>query len=217
MEMADVAPTARIVNLSRTGLLIEVRLFLGYRSARRRLVGEHAGVKRCGNCTACCGPAALALPEFVAPFERCGHARPKRCGIHKSRPQECRDFACLWTELAQLPTSARPDRAGFFVQRHNRESDVVEVTVFELPKGAVEGELLSLLHFLLDVAFENRLVTRFRVTFRPSGMPGDDPEQRLAVFDRPLSDLRQRVDEGIGSRGIARDMLRAFRETIERV
>lgn len=66
--------------------------------------------KQCGECSLCCkllGIAALDKPQG----QWCTHcAAPKGCSIYERRPQECRDFACLWLENLALGPEWQPAR-----------------------------------------------------------------------------------------------------------
>jgi hypothetical protein len=65
-------------------------------------------LKQCGDCSLCCkllGIAALDKPQG----QWCSHcAAPKGCTIYDTRPQECRDFACLWLENRRLGPEWQP-------------------------------------------------------------------------------------------------------------
>jgi len=69
--------------------------------------------RECGGCTMCCrvmGIGALDKPEGVW----CPHCEPGRaCRIYDTRPQECRDFYCLWLKDEKLDARWKPDVAKF--------------------------------------------------------------------------------------------------------
>ncbi|MCA8925643.1 MAG: hypothetical protein KDD82_27790 [Planctomycetes bacterium] len=64
----------------------------------------------CGPCQACCG--VEAIPSLDKPdWTRCPHQCAVGCGIHAERPEECREFDCLWLE-GHGPEGDRPDLSG---------------------------------------------------------------------------------------------------------
>ena len=71
--------------------------------------------KPCGECGLCC--KVMATEELDKPDgEWCPHfGKGRGCTIHASRPQSCRDYACIWTVATALDDSWRPDRAGFVI------------------------------------------------------------------------------------------------------
>lgn len=64
----------------------------------------------------CC--KLLDIPALEKPANRwCRHCAPGRgCTIYDSRPQPCRDFACVWLESQResnpLPPELKPDQCG---------------------------------------------------------------------------------------------------------
>ena len=64
------------------------------RVERLRAKGAMEG-RACGECTVCC--TVMAVPELHKPNRRaCDHVCDEGCAIHAERPQDCRDFHCLW-------------------------------------------------------------------------------------------------------------------------
>lgn len=69
---------------------------------------------RCGTCTLCC--KLLDIPALKKPqYEWCEHCKVgEGCTIYETRPEPCRDFACVWlesqTQKNPLPAELRPDR-----------------------------------------------------------------------------------------------------------
>lgn len=82
--------------------------------------------RTCGACRACCtvlGEPSLGLDAY----EQCPHEVPegwilidsihqggRGCARYSKRPQECRDYRCLWKQ-GLLAESERPDRIGIVV------------------------------------------------------------------------------------------------------
>lgn len=71
--------------------------------------------RECGTCTLCC--KVLLIRELAKPMGRwCAHCNPGRgCAIHAARPQECRDFFCLWMVDPRLGPEWKPEKAKFVV------------------------------------------------------------------------------------------------------
>lgn len=70
----------------------------------------------CGECTVCC--TVMGIEELrKPPGVPCKHLEPgKGCSIYGFRPQECRDFECLWLQTQAMPEplskKMRPDKCG---------------------------------------------------------------------------------------------------------
>jgi hypothetical protein len=67
--------------------------------------------KSCDECTLCC--KVMAIETLAKPAGAwCRHCKPGQgCLIHPERPDECRDFACLWLTDARLGPEWKPSRA----------------------------------------------------------------------------------------------------------
>jgi hypothetical protein len=52
--------------------------------------------RRCGDCTLCC--KVMAVEALDKPAGRwCSHCKPGRgCLTYETRPEECRNYSCLW-------------------------------------------------------------------------------------------------------------------------
>ncbi len=66
--------------------------------------------RECGNCTLCC--KVYDIHEIRKPEGRwCQHCTPGRgCRIHEDRPDQCREFFCLWLTDADIPLDWKPER-----------------------------------------------------------------------------------------------------------
>lgn len=66
--------------------------------------------RECGSCTLCCrviGVNVLNKPANIW----CEHCDPRSgCQIYEGRPDECRDFMCVWLTDERLGNWARPDK-----------------------------------------------------------------------------------------------------------
>jgi hypothetical protein len=142
--------------------------------------------KKCGNCTACCGPAGIFVPGTFDEWTRCSHAKGKRCGIYNDRPSECRAFQCIWSLIKSWPPELRPDRCGFLVALKDLPGEKVGYamtsTVIETEAGANVRRLAEALALMVKIAQQGK-TTRFRVRFS-----GQDQEPGAGI-DAPLAGL----------------------------
>jgi hypothetical protein len=89
-------------------------------------VGVRTEPKACGDCTVCCTVLGIG-PNGKAPGVTCSYARPGQgCGVHPTRPDNCRAYQCIWTWADPLDITWRPDVAGFLL---NPRPDPREVEV----------------------------------------------------------------------------------------
>lgn len=71
--------------------------------------------RECGECTACC--TWLIGDAFAWDFgagKSCKFLECNGCGVHKGRPESCRDYQCAWTQHL-LPEEMRPDKCDVLV------------------------------------------------------------------------------------------------------
>jgi hypothetical protein len=73
--------------------------------------------RSCGDCNLCCKiPGVSALQKKNLTW--CAHCDiGKGCKIYETRPQECREFRCLWLDDETLPPEFAPTRARFVTSR----------------------------------------------------------------------------------------------------
>jgi hypothetical protein len=78
-----------------------------------------AGVRACGECTACCDGWVAGVIEGheMKPGTPCFFRGDKCCSIYERRPQHpCRDFVCGWLQPGSpFPEDFRPDRLGVMI------------------------------------------------------------------------------------------------------
>lgn len=69
----------------------------------------------CGDCTACC--SWLVGDAFGWKFgcgQTCRFLEEGGCGVHKARPESCRNYQCAWSQYL-LPEEMRPDKSNVLV------------------------------------------------------------------------------------------------------
>ena len=75
----------------------------------------------CGQCTQCCVDLELTeIPSKIG--ERCRHCTiGKGCNIYNERPQECRSFQCMYSQMEYAPIELRPDHCGVIFSRKGND------------------------------------------------------------------------------------------------
>lgn len=67
-------------------------------------------VNACGDCTCCCtimGVSTLEKPQYM----KCYHEQ-KGCAVYEQRPEDCREYSCLWLLGMIGDERHRPDKIG---------------------------------------------------------------------------------------------------------
>ena len=87
--------------------------------------------RKCGECTACCN--VLSVQELGKPYYiDCEHLKCDGCSIYESRPPTCRDYQCMWLEVADLIDDGdRPDKLGVLFQLEV-DHNGIWIEVFEI-------------------------------------------------------------------------------------
>ena len=78
--------------------------------------------RECGECTACC--SWLIGDAFGWKFgagKSCKFLECNGCGVHKARPEICRDYQCAWSQYL-LPEEMRPDKCGVLASVERNEN-----------------------------------------------------------------------------------------------
>lgn len=76
----------------------------------------------CGGCTACCTIMRVEMQPEPKPARcRCEHAIKHGCAIYDTRPEPCREWACMWRISQDEPgirmaSALRPDRSGVVLE-----------------------------------------------------------------------------------------------------
>lgn len=81
----------------------------------------------CGECTLCCKLLEVHdIPSDIGVY--CQHC-DKGCSIYEARPQECRDYQCMWTQMNEVADDLRPDKCGIIFDR--MAEDVISARIDE--------------------------------------------------------------------------------------
>jgi hypothetical protein len=67
--------------------------------------------RECGTCSLCCKLLGIGALDKPAGSWCAKCAPPHGCTIYDTRPQECRDFACVWLESKVLGDEWKPSRS----------------------------------------------------------------------------------------------------------
>lgn len=81
--------------------------------------------RQCGNCTVCC--FVPAVPELEKPINTwCHHCEISQgCKIYEKRPQQCKDFNCLWLTNFWMDDELRPDKSGIMFESVESKRTIV--------------------------------------------------------------------------------------------
>lgn len=78
--------------------------------------------RSCGECTACC--TWLIGDSFGWEFgagKSCKFLECNGCGVHKGRPESCRNYQCAWSQNL-LPEEMRPDKCNVLISVEQNEN-----------------------------------------------------------------------------------------------
>ena len=106
--------------------------------------------RKCGSCGVCCNLMRVeALDKPVR--TNCTHfrvIRPTmggRCRKYADRPDECRNFVCLWLTDYGVDRLMKPDRSGLLIVGYRLDGPVGQVVaVLEKKEGAFAAHLSEL-------------------------------------------------------------------------
>lgn len=100
--------------------------------------------RECGECTACC--SWLIGDAFGWEFgagKSCRFLECNGCGVHKARPESCRNYQCAWSQHL-LPEEMRPDKCNILVSVENNE-DGQYLKVIALNNTVMNKDVVSYL------------------------------------------------------------------------
>ena len=98
--------------------------------------------RECGECTLCC--ILPPIPSMNSPAgEVCSACKNSKCSIYKDRPQECKDFNCIWLLSPVLGEELRPDKCGTVFELYEGQKTVVALAENESWKTGELHKLIS--------------------------------------------------------------------------
>lgn len=119
----------------------------------QQIFKEASLLRKCARCTGCC--TVLAVEEIDKPDGvSCKHEIKHRgCGIYDTRPNQCRNFLCLW-KLGLGSSKDAPDKIGVVFDSYTDDRGRTVLRAAEMWSGAMRegsrGWLLA--HKLWGVA-----------------------------------------------------------------
>lgn len=114
MEGIDQSARPRVLPRPSDGFDLSTVVTLGEEKIAQIIL---ANGRRCGDCSLCCWLLDADQVPYKAKGEYCTKCRPGAggCTIHATRPQQCRDYACLWLVNARLPDYWYPLKSHMFM------------------------------------------------------------------------------------------------------
>ena len=84
-------------------------------------------MKECGECTLCCKLLETHdIPSEIGVY--CRHCK-NGCSIYDERPEECRTYQCMWSQMETVADELRPDKCGIIFDRIS--DDVITARIEE--------------------------------------------------------------------------------------
>jgi Fe-S-cluster containining protein len=94
----------------------------------------------CGDCTACCSWLSAKIFGWeIGNGKSCKFLECNGCGVHKARPEVCRNYQCAWTQHL-LPEEMRPDKCDVIVSVENDENGQ-HLKVFPINNKKINPEI----------------------------------------------------------------------------
>ena len=102
-------------------------------------------MRDCDGCTLCCVELETHdIPSAIG--EACRHCTVAvGCQIHESRPKECQDYQCMWTQMEQVGEKLRPDKCGIIFDRIGDDVITGRLSEDRDMTPLIEGQLASFL------------------------------------------------------------------------
>lgn len=76
-------------------------------------------MQECGECTLCCKLLEIHDIPTPSPIESwCMYCEPGTgCEAYNTRPEECRQFQCMWSQMEHVGIELRPDKCHIIFTR----------------------------------------------------------------------------------------------------
>ena len=105
----------------------------------------------CGNCTLCC--ELLPIQALNKPHsEKCKYCETN-CTIYEDRPDDCKNFNCLWVETDQSDESLRPNNTHVIFEKIPNVKAYLALVDPKYPLAYKTQEVESICIDLLDRGF----------------------------------------------------------------
>lgn len=143
--------------------------------------GNHSD-RSCGDCKLCC--KVLGVPVLNKPAGKwCPHCPTRGCKIYDDRPQECREYGCLWL-CGSIPEDCRPDKIHVTFDLKDM-GDFQVITAGESHRGALGT--LRVRQLIADINRSGYGVMEMydgvcRKVFPPAGNSAEETRAYLAEF-----------------------------------
>lgn len=100
-------------------------------------------MNNCGDCDLCCKLLEThGVPSPIGTY--CQHC-DKGCKIYNDRPQECREYQCMWTQMPEqfARIEMRPDNSGIIFDRQDGMVISARVDTDWTMTGLIHGQINS--------------------------------------------------------------------------
>lgn len=116
--------------------------------------------RKCEACRACC--TSIAVEELGKPFNMpCTHLCDKGCAIHKTKPDSCAGYECLWLS-GMFEFADRPDKIGAVFHPHDIPGEGLWIDVFLTSPETDTDRVLELIEEVFKVLVDIRGVRMIR-------------------------------------------------------
>lgn len=119
----------------------------------QQILAASSLLRKCGRCTGCC--TALGVTEIgKKDGETCKHeVKHRGCAIYDTRPDQCRNFLCLW-KLGLGRSKDAPDKIGVVFDSYQNDLGQTVLRAAEMWSGAMRdgGDGMALAIKLMGAA-----------------------------------------------------------------
>ena len=96
-------------------------------------------MRLCEECTLCCKLLETHdIPSRIG--EYCNHCE-SGCKIHDKRPEECRTYQCMWSQMEKVSDDLRPDKCGIIFDRISDEVIAARIEAGKKLNGLLSAQV----------------------------------------------------------------------------